>query len=285
MSFAAALRRDIAECARRYALAQSLPHCLSYGEAPIVCFEPYQDNARHGNFLHGSYQAISKNPAWRKRLAKVHTLARRSLPAPAADRGRRMELDTCTSSDALLMNIFCYPSVLRDARVCALLGVEPGLSPSFGYRARVPLANGRFDRTEVDLRLGNLLVEAKLTETDFQSARKRVLLAYRDFSKVFDSRQLPQTGEHYLSYQLLRNVLAAHAQGGSFCVLVDARRSDLVEAWYAVMRCVKPVALRTELRISTWQEVTDAAPRTLRAFLSKKYGIGRERLEDLLSTA
>ncbi|MGA7632721.1 MAG: hypothetical protein WCB11_18315, partial [Terriglobales bacterium] len=73
--------------------------------------------------------------------------------------------------------------------------------------------------------------------------------------------------------------------GGSFCVLVDARRSDLVAAWYAVMRCVKPVALRTELRILTWQEVTDAAPRTLRAFLSKKYGIGRERLEDLLSTA
>jgi hypothetical protein len=195
-----------------------------------------------------------------------------------------MELDTCTSSDALLMNIFCYPSVLRDARVCALLGVEPGLSPSFGYRARVPLANGRFDRTEVDLRLGNLLVEAKLTETDFQSAPKRVLLAYRDFSKVFDSRQLPQTGEHYLSYQLLRNVLAAHAQGGSFCVLLDARRPDLVEAWYAVMRCVKPVELRTELRISTWQEVTDAAPRRLRAFLSKKYGIGREPLEDLLPT-
>ena len=29
------------------------------------------------------------------------------------------------------------------------------------------LANGKFDRTEVDLRLGNLLVEAKLTEGNF----------------------------------------------------------------------------------------------------------------------
>ncbi|MFZ0561409.1 MAG: hypothetical protein WAM43_07355 [Terriglobales bacterium] len=284
MSFAAALRRDLAECARRYALAEALPHCLSYGEAPIVCFEPYRDNSRHGNFLPGSYRTICKNPAWRKRLAKVHTLARRSLPVCATGRGRWMELDTCTSSDALLMNIFCHPGALREGRFCALLGVEPSLSPCFGYRARVPLANGRFDRTEVDLRLGNLLVEAKLTESDFQSAPKPVLLTYRDFSKVFDSRQLPQTANHYLSYQLLRNVLAAYALRCSFCVLLDARRLDLIDAWYAVMRCVKLVELRTELRILTWQELTDAAPRTLRAFLTAKYGMGRKPSEALLPT-
>jgi hypothetical protein len=86
-----------------------------------------------------------------------------------------MELDSCTSSDALLMNIFCHPSVSRDDRVRALLGAEPGLSPCFGYKARVPLANGRFDRTEVNLRVGDLLIEAKLTESDFQSAPKVVL--------------------------------------------------------------------------------------------------------------
>jgi len=182
MSFAAALRRDLADCARQYALAEALPHCLSYGEVPIVCFEPYRDNSRHGNFFPTSYKAICTNPAWRKRLAKIHTLGHRALPA--SDRGRWMELDSCTSSDALLMNIFCHPGALRNGKVCALLGVQPGLSPCFGYRARVPLANARFDRTEVDLLLGNLLVEAKLTEGDFQSAPKRVLLAYRDFADV-----------------------------------------------------------------------------------------------------
>lgn len=285
MSFAAALRLDLAECAHRYALAQALPHCLSYGEAPIVCFEPSHDNSYHGNFFQSSYKTICKNPAWRKRLAKVHTLARRSLPAPATDRGRWMELDTCTSSDALLMNVFCCPGVLRDATVCALLSVERGLAPRFGYRARVPLANGRFDRTEVDLLLGNLLVEAKLTESDFQRAPKRVLLEYRDFSKVFDSTQLPQTRDNYLSYQLLRNVLAAYALQCSFCVLVDARRPDLAEAWYAVMRCVKPVKLRTELRIWTWQEVCVAAPPALRTFLAKKYGLGRKRFAESFATA
>jgi hypothetical protein len=196
-----------------------------------------------------------------------------------------MELDSCTSSDALLMNIFCHPGALRNGKVCALLGVQPGLSPCFGYRARVPLANARFDRTEVDLLLGNLLVEAKLTEGDFQSAPKRVLLAYRDFAHVFDWKQLPQTGDNYLSYQLLRNVLAAYALRCSFCVLVDARRPDLLEVWYAVMRCVKPVELRTELRISTWQELTKAAPTALRTFLAKKYGLRQERFEALFATA
>lgn len=275
MSFAATLRRDLAERARRYALAETLPHCLSYGDAPVVCFEPYQDRSRHGNFIPTSYKAICKNAHWQRRLAKVHTLGRRSLPA--TDRGRWMELDTCTSSDALLMNIFCHPRLLRDARVCALLGVEPGSSPCFGYRARVPLLNGRFDRTEIDLRLGNLLIEAKLTESDFQSAPRSVLLAYRDFLEVFDAEHLPQNGDQYISYQLLRSVLAAYARRYSFCVLVDDRRPDLIDAWYAVMRCVKPVALRTELKISTWQELAEAAPRPLRAFLAAKYGIDSKR--------
>jgi hypothetical protein len=184
-----------------------------------------------------------------------------------------MELDSCTSSDALLMNIFCYPGVLRDGRVSTLLGAERGTAPCFGYKARVPFQDDRFDRTEVDLRLGNLLVEAKLTENDFQSAKKNVLHAYRDFTGVFDRQQLCQTEDQYLSYQLLRNVLAAHTLQCSFCVLVDARRLDLADAWYAVMKCVKPVELRTKLRISTWQEVARAAPPKLQAFVATKYGI------------
>jgi hypothetical protein len=271
MNFAAALRSELAVRAQQYARAAGLPHCLSYGESAIACFAPYEEDSRHGNFLHESYRAIRGDPEWSKRLAKVHTLGKKSLPA--TERGRWMELDTCTSSDALLMNVFCYPTLMRNGRVPALLNAESSASPCFGYKARVPLANGKFDRTEVDLRLGNLLIEAKLTESDFQSARKDVLAAYRDFSEVFDCRQLPQTRDLYLSYQLLRNVLAAFALHCSFCVLVDDRRPDLVADWYDVMRCVKPIQLRTELRIATWQEVAAAAPRRLQEFLMAKYGI------------
>ena len=272
MNFAAELRRDLADRAQKYAAAQNLPHSLSYGALPVACFAPYADDLRHGNFLLESYKAILTNPAWKKRLAKVHTQGRRCLPHTA--RGRWMELDACTSSDALLMNIFCYPGALRSRQLAALLAAEPRAHASFGYKARVPLLNGKLDRTEVDLRYGDLLIEAKLTENDFQTARKEVLSDYRDFRDVFDSRRLPQSATHYFCYQLLRNVLAAHALQCSFCVLIDDRRPDLKEPWYSVMMCVNPVALRTRLRIATWQEVAQVAPRKLQSFLAAKYGIG-----------
>ena len=272
MNFATELRRHLADRAEKYAIAQGLPHSLSYGALPIACFAPHQDGWRHGNFLPESYKAIQNNPAWKKRLAKVHTQGRRCLPDTA--RGRWMELDACTSSDALLMNIFCYPGTLRSRKLAVLLATEAPAHASFGHKARVPLLNGRFDRTEVDLRLGNLLIEAKLTENDFQTARKEVLLAYRDFPDVFDFQQLPQSPTHYLSYQLLRNVLAAYELQCSFCVLIDGRRPDLTDAWYAVMMCVRLVELRTKLRIATWQEVAEAAPPKLQTFLGAKYGIG-----------
>jgi hypothetical protein len=54
------------------------------------------------------------------------------------------------------------------------------------------MANGRFDRTEVDMRWGDLLIEAKLTETDFQSCKADVVATYRDFDTVFDRELLPR---------------------------------------------------------------------------------------------
>lgn len=207
------LRRILAAQAKQYADAQAIPHCIIYGDSAVVCFYPYDDETRHGNFLSRNYKAIRAQPEWRKRLAKVHTLGKRSFPA--RERGRWMELDTSTSSDALLMNIICCPGVLRDRRVLALLGAEPGATLEFGYKARVPLANRGVDRTEVDLRLGDVLIEAKLTESDFQSATRKTLLAYRDFSEVFDERRLPQRQDRYACYQLLRNVLAAYASKDS----------------------------------------------------------------------
>jgi hypothetical protein len=203
-----------------------------------------------------------------------------------------MELDTSTSSDALLMNIFCHPPTVRSKRFCEALGIESEAKLSFGYRARVPLVNGRSDRTEVDLRFGDQLMEAKLTENDFQRVEKSRLAAYRDFTEIFDWRRLPQTADCYASYQLLRNILAAHALSCRFRVLVDARRPDLVDQWYAVMSCVKPVDLRTKLRISTWQELAGLLPAKLQVFLAMKYGIeaagraasGRMAFADLATT-
>ncbi|MFZ1917044.1 MAG: hypothetical protein WAU58_05690 [Terriglobales bacterium] len=234
-----------------------------------MCFPPR--DGRHGNFIPASYKAIISNPAWKRRLTKVHSRGQTSLPPN--ENGRWMELDSCTSSDALLMNIFCYPGVLRRKETLELLGIEGAIEPYFGYRARVPLIDGKVDQTEVDLRLGNLLIEAKLTEGDFQKAKKEVLYRYRDFEDIFAVRQLPQAKTHFHSYQLLRNVLAAHALQYCFCVVLDDRRKNLLEAWYAVMKCVKPIELKTALRVLTWQELAKTLPPTLRRFLALKYRI------------
>jgi hypothetical protein len=271
MNWAGLLRRELSQRAEQYARTHGLPHCLGYGQPSTVCFERYGNDSRHGNFLPSTYKAILRNPNWRRRLQKVHAQFHKSVPR--YENGIRRELDSSTSSDALLMNAFCHPGVFRDGRICSMLDVQPGVIPEFGFRARVPLANGRVDRTEVDMRLGDLLIEAKLTESDFQKAPKAMVRAYRDFSEVFEDEDLPQTERDSLSYQLIRNVLAAHASGGSFCVLTDARRQDLIEAWYAVMKCVRPVDLRLRCKVLTWQELARALPRTLSVFLGEKYGI------------
>jgi len=270
LSPALLLRRELCERSCKYAVAHQYPFVESYGEAAIVVYDADLEQRRHGNFLDETYRAILADDGWRRRLEKVHT-HRKGLPR--MEGGQRRELDSCTSSDALLMNVFCYPRTFSDGRVCRRLGISPDERPRFGFKARVPLAGGRSDRTEVDMLLGDLLVEAKLTESDFQQAAKVTLEGYRDFAEVFDRRALPQTRERYLAYQLIRNVLAAQALGMSFCVLFDARRPDLGEQWHVVMRAVRPVDLRLRCKTLTWQELACDLPRKLRRFLAEKYGI------------
>jgi len=175
------------------------------------------------------------------------------------------------SSDALLMNVFCYPKVTRCKELSFLLGSDIGDTPDFGFRPRVPLKTEAIERTEVDMKLGDMLFEAKLTEGDFQLQGAAVVEQYCGLKEVFECRKLPRQGKKYISYQLLRNVLAAYALDMNFCVLLDARRPDLLEDWYGIMRCVRLTTLRTRCKVLTWQELASCLP--LQRFLDVKYGI------------
>ncbi len=321
--YANQLREQIRLCNRQYARGRA--HVESYGAAPVIVYAP--EGARHGNFFDAAYRAIALRPEWMRRFDKVHAQASRSMPRA----GRRWrELDSSTSSDALLMNVFCTPGVAASLPLQNALGVEDEAIPVFGWKARVPLANGRVDRTEVDMRLGSLLVEAKLTESDFQTCEDSVAESYRDFDIVFDRELLPRVqlppkrrkqasefpenysqefesfivqpdtsmpehqgelpaassassgrelleaggrGLGYASYQLIRNVLAAFAEGCSFCVVHDERRPDLREEWFQVMSAVRSAELRTRLKVLTWQELAAFLPDELQTFLDQKYGI------------
>jgi hypothetical protein len=216
-----------------------------------------------------------------RRLRKVHTSSRK--PSPATGR-RWMELDCANSSDALLMNVFCHSRTVASRGLSSLLGIEPGLTPAFGFRPGIPLRNGRTDRTEIDMKLGDILVEAKLTEADFQKAPARMIERYRDIDEVFAFGELRKSGDVVFGYQLIRGVLAAQATGGSFCVLCDARRPDLIEAWYSVMRAVRTCALRCRLSLLTWQELSAVLCGTLQKFLRTKYGIAPTQIWPHCST-
>jgi hypothetical protein len=324
--YASQLRAELGLRNRRY--ARRHVHVESYGNPPVIVYAPA--DGRHGNFFEPAYKAIVARSDWMRRFDKVHAQAARSLPKPQFDPARRWrELDSSMSSDALLMNVFCTPGVVESPAIQNALGIEDKPEPIFGWKARVPLANGRFDRTEVDLRLASLLVEAKLTEGDFQMREARIVEAYQDFDTVFDRELLPrveliltrrkepvefpeaysQEFESiidvtipestlaelqaqsasvlaaeafnstrasecgYASYQLIRNVLAAHASGCSFCVLHDQRRPDLREEWFQVLAAVRSAEMRARLKVLTWQELSAFLPDELQQFLDLKYGI------------
>jgi len=211
--YASELRRELGLRNRQWARGRA--HVESYGNPPVIVYSPRHptdedlsvgtprqhptDEIRagdggHGNFFDPAYAAIMARPEWMRRFDKIHT-GQKSLPKaePVSGPARRWrELDSSMSSDALLMNVFCTPGVAEAAAVRQTLGADGEAPPVFGWKARVPLKNGRFDRTEVDMLWGSLLVEAKLTEGDFQSKSAAVVESYRDFDAVFDRELLPR---------------------------------------------------------------------------------------------
>jgi hypothetical protein len=66
------------------------------------------------------------------------------------------ELDSSMSSDFLLMNIFCYPGVIKRRELCLMLWAETGDLPEFGFKPRIPLTSGFVERTEIDMKLGTV---------------------------------------------------------------------------------------------------------------------------------
>jgi Restriction Endonuclease associating with ARP len=139
ISHAALLRQELSSRNAAYARARELPHVCSYGEVPVVVYEPCSGSESHGNFLDASYRAILRNPEWNRRLEKIHTNAARSLPR--SDR-RWRELDSCMSSDALLMNVFCHPRTLKNVALCSALGSQSGESPDSREWTRRPYRSG-----------------------------------------------------------------------------------------------------------------------------------------------
>jgi len=276
------LRREILDRAEQFVASRQLGSNVyrSLGKPPTVLFRQYEDGGRprHGNFHPASYESIVRDEQWRQRLEKAHSQKSRSLRP--ANQAAAKELDSCTSSDALLMNVFCHPSAVENAALAKLFGCKHLPKPQFGFRARLPLSDGKREprSTEIDLCFGTeerpkVLVEAKLTEGNFTACPKARIERYQSFDEVFDRDSLPTTADGYQHYQLLRNVLAAHAFGASFDLLCDQRRPDLVRAWDQVSKGIRLHGLRNRCRVVSWQKIAAVLDVGLQEFLEEKYGI------------
>jgi hypothetical protein len=171
------------------------------------------------------------------------------------------------------MNVFCYPRVLHRSAVCALLGIAPGERPEFGVRAGLEMRRGEVDRTELDLCVGDLAVEAKLTESTFGTAARERVERYVRLSQVFDVEELPWGPRGLQGYQLVRGVLAAQQSGRRFLLLCDGRRADLQEMWFRVLRAVRNCEVRSRMALLSWQELAGALPKTVQRWMAEKYGL------------
>jgi hypothetical protein len=270
-NYSAKLRRVLAAKAREYAKHQGLEsyESLNTCEADkTVLFVKDKHGGSHGNFLDASFSRILNNKDWCRRLAKPHS-QRKSLPA----RGKEAkEVDSSNSSDALLMNIFCYPDVGTSDDLTRLLRLPGWETPCFG----VPFAvsrEGEGRPTELDMVIGKVSFEAKLTERDFTSKSEGIVRQYRDLAKVFEVNALPRSEGKFTSYQLIRNVLAAHQRGGRFVLLCARSRLDLIQRWEEIREKIRDSDLQARCGQISWQQIAARVPAPLQKFLEDKYGI------------
>jgi hypothetical protein len=270
-SRSAALRALLRVRAEDWAASTACSFYRSLGSQPTVLFKPAGDGSRHGNFHPASWAAIRDNGDWISRLGKRHS---QLAALPEGERLQARELDSSNSSDALLMNCFCYPGALPG--IMAGLGLDPGPAPGdpqFGYLPRLPLVGGGTDATEIDLRVGRLLFEAKLTESTFTSRRRSHVERYHHLADVFDRERLPGDDTMIRGYQVIRNVLAAFETSGVSVVLIDERRSDLHDEWRTVTQAIVLRELASRCILATWQQLARSVPADLGDFLAAKYAL------------
>jgi hypothetical protein len=107
-------------------------------------------------------------------LKTVRKTKRRTTQNPQTNLNQASEPQTSNTADA--------PDLASE-----IWALEAPPTPSFTTTSQTLT-----DRTEIDLQLGNLFLEAKLTESNFQTAAPRLIERYRDLETVFDLTRLPR---------------------------------------------------------------------------------------------
>lgn len=218
------------------------------------------------SFHQKSWQAIQANPDYSIRTKKIHS---NTLTSGI------YEMQSSNSSDALAMNIFCFPDFTKWEGVKKIFRFETFTSIQFGFYPQVAKKSSG-DSTEIDVCLNNsVFCECKLTEEGFTQREKENVELYDNFEKVFHTNRLIQNENYYSNYQLIRNILAAYQHKCRFVLICDMRRPDLVKSFHQTTMCIKDdyIDLRTNCEIIYWQDIARACGIELKQFLKVKYSI------------
>ncbi len=248
------LRSELKRLAEAYAAQKNLQVDHSHLSAAI--FKTVEDN-----FFPESFKAIQKVSDWSKRLEKSHQKV-----------SGAMEMQSSNSSDALLTNIFCHPKIGNWKGVRDLLGVA-SIDPVFGFKPKVRKDGSEGDRTEVDLALNGIFVEAKLTESGFIEKEVVKVEQYTGLRAVFHIESLRRKGDKFMNYQVIRNLLAAVQLEKRHLLLCDERRPDLARSYFETVVCLRKETDRKNCGVIFWQELARVCGKDLKEYLAQRYGI------------
>lgn len=213
------------------------------------------------NFHDDSLKEIQDDSAWLERTRKKHTQINGIF-----------EMQSSNSSDALLMNIFCHPEIRiwEGPKKLLRIHIDKATKITFGWEP--VLANEkRGHKTEVDLKIGSRIFEAKLTEPDFQTAPAERVRGYEGFTDVFDESRLSMKKDRITNYQLIRNALVAYKYGLDLTVLLDSSRIDLIREIFKFIKAIKLDCIRDRIDFVTWQELNGKLGEDLDEYIYEKY--------------
>jgi hypothetical protein len=212
------------------------------------------------NFHPNSFKNIQENPAWWKLAQEIH----RQVPG-------YLEMQSSNSSDALLMNIFCYGDFLKWKRPKKLLGINNGDNITIGQEY-LNFPNEIHAQTKINLRIGRTIFKSRLTEGNFGEQDRGIVEKYDNLLNVFNTNLLKKTNDgKYKNYLLIRYFLVAYQENCQFILLVDESRTDLIREFYDTLAAVKYDDLRARLRFVTWQELVSTCGAELKQYIEKKY--------------
>ena len=212
------------------------------------------------NFNSEAYNNIQTRPNWINRTQKVHTHFNDGT----------LEMQSSNSSDALLMNIFAHPMIQSWKGPIQLLDINSEDDIEFGWNPLFDNENPKF-RTEIDMKIGSHIFEAKLTEPSFPGKEIDVVQEYEDFDIIFNQDHLLLPNGCIDNYQLIRNILTAYKYDYTFTAIIDETRVDMMRDITNTTRAIKLDTVKKRISFLTWQEIVEVCGNALRDFLQRKY--------------